>query len=214
MTTVIAKGRTLRRAVSDAEKEKRRDDILAAAKKVFARKGFASTTVADVAKAANLSYGSIYWYFDSKEALFHELMDAEQRALRAAIKARVVAAVAEGETDGEAIFRAAVTGTFEFFESDKAIVRLLFRDAHSLGGRFERHLGGIYERFIDDIEATIVAAQHRREIVEVPPRMIAFSVAALIGQIALRRLSTDDGLDASVVAEFVVSLVLDGLRPR
>ena len=44
--------------------------------------------------------------------------------------------------------------------------------------------------------------------------MIAFSVAALIGQIALRRLSTDDGLDAGVVAEFVVSLVLDGLRPR
>ncbi|MEY2402656.1 MAG: hypothetical protein QOD38_207, partial [Acidimicrobiaceae bacterium] len=93
-------------------------------------------------------------------------------------------------------------------------VRLLFRDAHSLGGRFERHLGGIYERFIDDIEASIVAAQRRGDIVAAPPRMIAFSVAALIGQIALRRLTTDDGLDAAVVAEFVVSLVLDGLRPR
>jgi hypothetical protein len=44
--------------------------------------------------------------------------------------------------------------------------------------------------------------------------MIAFTVAALIGQIALRRLSTDDGLEAAVVAEFIVTLVLDGLRPR
>jgi AcrR family transcriptional regulator len=202
----------MRRAVSDAEKVKRRDDILAAAKKVFSKRGFASTTVADVAKAAHLSYGSIYWYFDSKETLFHELMDGEERALRAAIARRM--STLDAADSGEALFRAAVTGTFEFFESDKAMVRLLFRDAHSLGGRFERHLGGIYERFIDDIEASIVAAQRRGDIVDAPPRMIAFSVAALIGQIALRRLTTDDGLDAAVVAEFVVSLVLDGLRPR
>ena len=208
----MAVTRTMRRAVSDAEKEKRRDDILLAAKKVFSKKGFASTTIADVAKAAHLSYGSIYWYFDSKEALFHELMDGEERALRDAIAARV--STLDAGDPGVALFRAAVTATFEFFESDKAMVRLLFRDAHSLGGRFERHLGGIYERFIDDIEASIVAAQRRGDIVDVPPRMIAFSVAALIGQIALRRLTTDDGLDAGVVAEFVVSLVLDGLRPR
>jgi len=207
--------RTMRRAVSDAEKGKRRDEILAAAKKVFSKKGFASTTIADVAKAAHLSYGSIYWYFDSKEALFHELMDGEERALREAIAARVATLGASaGAQSGEALFRAAVIGTFEFFERDKAMVRLLFRDSHSLGGRFERHLGGIYERFIDDIEASIVSAQQRGDIVDAPARMIAFSVAALIGQIALRRLTTDDGLDAAVVAEFVVSLVLDGLRPR
>lgn len=39
-------------------------------------------------------------------------------------------------------------------------------------------------------------------------------VAALISQLALRRLSTDDGLSAEVVADFVVTLLLDGLRPR
>jgi AcrR family transcriptional regulator len=206
------KPKVTRRAVSDAEKEKRRDDILAAAKRVFARRGYASTTVADVAKAAHVSYGSVYWYFESKDALFHELMDAEERALRQAIAESV--ASLEAGADGEAFFRAAVTGTFHFFEADKAVVRLLFRDAHSLGGRFERHLSGIYERFIEDIEANIVAAQARGDIVDAPARMIAFSVAALIGQIALRRLSTDDGLDAAVVAEFIVTLVLDGLRPR
>ena len=44
--------------------------------------------------------------------------------------------------------------------------------------------------------------------------MVAFSVAALISQLALRRLATDDGVAASVVADFVVTLLLDGLRPR
>ena len=44
--------------------------------------------------------------------------------------------------------------------------------------------------------------------------MLAFSVAALVGQIALRRLTNDDGLEAEAVADFVASLILDGLRPR
>ena len=85
---------------------------------------------------------------------------------------------------------------------------------HALGDRFEKHLGGIYERFIDDIEGVIRGARDSGLIVDQPPRVVAFSVAALIGQLALRRATTDDGLDADALAEFVVSLVLDGLRPR
>ncbi|EUA22599.1 bacterial regulatory s, tetR family protein [Mycobacterium xenopi 3993] len=38
------------RAVSEEDKSARRDQILMAAKKVFARKGFHATTIADVAK--------------------------------------------------------------------------------------------------------------------------------------------------------------------
>ena len=204
--------RTMRRAVSDKEKEQRRDDILAAAKVVFAEKGFHATTVADVAKAAGISYGSVYWYFDSKDALFHALMDHQEQALRAHIDQAV--ADAGAALDGEALFRTSVRATFEFFESDRDVVKLLFRDALVLGDRFDRHLAGIYEGFIADIEKTIAAAQAAGSIVEAPPRMVAFTVAALIGPLALRRLATDDGLSAGVVADFVVTLLLDGLRPR
>jgi hypothetical protein len=44
--------------------------------------------------------------------------------------------------------------------------------------------------------------------------MLAFSLAALIGQLAHRRLNTDDGVTASEVADIVVSFSLNGLRPR
>ena len=217
MPAAVTGTRTKRRAVGDEAKAQRREAILTAAKRVFAKKGFHATTVADIAKAARISYGSIYWYFDSKEALFHELMDAEERALRVHIEqalARAVGDRATGLDDGVAAFRAAVQATFEFFEADRALVKLLFRDAYALGGRFEKHLFGIYERFIGDIEAMIAAGQQAGMIVQAPPRMVAFSLAALIGQIAHRRLTTDDGLDAGVVADFVVALVLEGLLPR
>jgi AcrR family transcriptional regulator len=199
-----------RRAVSDEEKEQRRDDILAAAKRIFAKKGYHATTVADVAKAARVSYGSIYWYFDSKDALFHALMATEEQGLRD----HIAGALESPDGDTVAGLRAAVTATFEFFEADRLAAKLLFRDSYALGERFEKHLFGIYERFIDDIEAVVVDAQRRGAIVDAPPRMVAFSIGALIGQIAQRRLTTDDGLAADVVADFVVSLVMHGLVPR
>ncbi|HXX90206.1 MAG TPA: TetR family transcriptional regulator, partial [Acidimicrobiales bacterium] len=200
-------GRAVRRAISDEEKEGRRSDILAAAKKVFARKGYHATTIADIAKAAKLSYGSIYWYFDSKDALFHALMEAEGQALRAHVTEALTTTPAQGSPD--APFRAAVRATFEFFEADRAVVKLLFRDSYALGDRFEKHLFGIYEGFISDIEAIVAEAQRRGQIIDAPPRVVAFSVAALIGQIAHRRVVTDDGLSAAVVADFVVSLLLN-----
>jgi AcrR family transcriptional regulator len=204
--------RTRRRpAVSEEDKSRRRDEIMAAAKKVFARKGFHATTIADIAKEVGLAYGSIYWYFDSKDDLFHALMAVEEDALRTHVAAAVGA---RQDSDGEAPFRTAVQVTFEFFEADKATVKLLFRDAYALGDRFEKLLGGIYERFIDDIENVVVAAQNRGEVVVAPPRMVAYTLAALIGQLAHRRLSTDDGVSAAEAADFVVTLAFNGLRPR
>jgi len=194
------------------EKEERRGDILAAAKKVFARRGYHATTIADIARVAKLSYGSIYWYFDSKDALFHALMESEAQALRDHVTEALMTTPTEDAPD--APFRAAVRATFEFFESDRAVVKLLFRDSFALGDRFEKHLFGIYEGFVGDIEKIIQDAQSRDLVVAVPPRMAAFAVAALIGQIAHRRLVTDDGLPASVVADFAVSLLLNGLLPR
>jgi AcrR family transcriptional regulator len=204
-----------RRAVSDEDKSQRRDEIMAAAKEVFARKGFHATTVADIAKQAGLAYGSVYWYFDSKDELFHALMAVEEAALRSHIAAALAALGGSAQNGGqEAPLRAAVQATLEFFEADKATVKLLLRDPYALGERFEKHLGGIYERFIDDIETFIVAGQERGEVVAAPPRMVAYTLAALVGQLAHRRLSTDDDVTAAQVADFVVALVFDGLRPR
>lgn len=203
---------TLRsRAVGAADKAERRRQILAAAKRVFADAGYHGTKMADVADAAGLSYGAVYWYFDSKDELFHALMDAEDEALRGHISSAVGDATGG---DPGVLLRRAIRATFEFFEADRDAVKLLFRDSSALGGGFEQHLFGIHERFIGDLQQLFEAAAARGQIVPVPARIAAFSVAALVGQLAHRRLSTDDDLSASEVADLAVTLLMDGLRPR
>lgn len=58
------------------EKAQRRQEILEAARQVFFRHGFRSPTMDDVAAQAEISKGTIYLYFASKEAvLAHLLLD-------------------------------------------------------------------------------------------------------------------------------------------
>jgi AcrR family transcriptional regulator len=188
-----------------------RDEIIAAAKKVFANKGFHDTTIADIAKEAELAYESFYPYFESKDDLFRELIAVEEYGLRT----HVVVALAQSGTRfgfAKAPFRASLRATFEFFDANRATAKLLFRDAYARYNRFDKQLGGIYDRFIDDIETLIVAAQERGDVLAAPPRLVAYILTALIGHMAYRRLTTDDGATAADAADLVVALVINGLR--
>ncbi len=55
------------------EKERRRQQIVIAAKKIFSSKGFHKTTMEDIAKKAELSPGTLYLYFKNKDELFASL---------------------------------------------------------------------------------------------------------------------------------------------
>ena len=54
----------------EREKERRRQQILVAAKKIISRKGFNNTIIEDIAAEAELSPGTLYNYFKNKEELF------------------------------------------------------------------------------------------------------------------------------------------------
>lgn len=58
------------------DRQARREEILAAAVRVFARRGFAASRIDDVASAAGVAKGSVYLYFDSREELLHAAFDA------------------------------------------------------------------------------------------------------------------------------------------
>ena len=53
----------------EREKERRRQQIMVAAKRVFSEKGFNKATMEDIAHEAELSPGTLYLYFKNKEEL-------------------------------------------------------------------------------------------------------------------------------------------------
>jgi AcrR family transcriptional regulator len=102
-------GQRLRRAV-------RREQILAAATRAFARSGFAATSLDDVAAEAGISRVILYRHFESKADLYRAVLD---RAF-----ARLIAAVGDGNYTPESV-NALIGAAVE----DPAGFRLLFQHA-------------------------------------------------------------------------------------
>ncbi|MFJ8516802.1 TetR/AcrR family transcriptional regulator [Lysinibacillus xylanilyticus] len=55
---------------NDEKKKRKRSTILDAAIKLYSENGFAETKVAEIAKAAGVSFGTVFTYFNSKEELY------------------------------------------------------------------------------------------------------------------------------------------------
>ncbi len=63
-----------RRTKEDAEET--RHQLLEAAQRVFAQKGVSRTSLQDIAQAAGVTRGAIYWHFKNKAELFNAMMDS------------------------------------------------------------------------------------------------------------------------------------------
>jgi len=62
-------------ATAQTEKRSSRERLLEAAAKVFAERGYQAASVDEIAAAAGLSKGAVYWNFSSKDELFHALLE-------------------------------------------------------------------------------------------------------------------------------------------
>jgi AcrR family transcriptional regulator len=70
----------------------RKAELMAHAEALFLERGFSETRMIDIAKAAGVAKGLVYWYFESKQALFGEIVADIHQRLRSA-QADAVAAV-------------------------------------------------------------------------------------------------------------------------
>ena len=65
--------------ITDAKRESRRQQILAAARACFSRDGFHATTTADIVRESGVSQGTLYLYFETKDDIVVALADDRQQ---------------------------------------------------------------------------------------------------------------------------------------
>src|SRR5208283_818133 len=104
----------------EREKERRREEILDAAQRVFVEKGLTTATVDDIAMAAELSKGTLYLYFESKEDIYVALM---MRGLR--LLYLVFNEIISGETSVVKILHLMEGAYTEFFNTQRNYFRML-----------------------------------------------------------------------------------------
>lgn len=105
---------------SAAAKQARQEQILRAAVRCFARKGYYATTVEDLVAETGLSRGALYLYFPNKEALYLALADRWNCGLEEAVQRRLTPGLSPG-----AILQLVIEVTGAQVEADDEACRVL-----------------------------------------------------------------------------------------
>ncbi len=102
----------------------RREELLAIAAELFARKGFRNTTVRDIADAAGILSGSLYHHFDSKESMVDEILRTFQDELFGQYDA-----ILAGDADPRTKLERAVLVSFDAIDKHHHEVAIFQNDA-------------------------------------------------------------------------------------
>ena len=134
--------------------------ILKAGRRLFGERGFAATTIDDIAEAAQVAKGAIYHHFATKEAVFEAVFDSVSRDLVADIEHTT-----RSERD---VLAAMVAGTQHYFAAcaQGPICQIILRDGPAVLG-WERwreidaeHFGGKFPRALAvAMDAGLIARQ-------------------------------------------------------
>jgi AcrR family transcriptional regulator len=134
----------------------RRNDILDAALRVFARAGYHLASVEAIAREARTSKGGVYFHFPSKEALFLLLLDRAATQLRVRAEAAIAA-----EADPVAKVDAALWTVLDAFAAHRDLARLFLIEGSAAGRPIRERIAELHGEFTrlirDQLDAAIAA---------------------------------------------------------
>jgi AcrR family transcriptional regulator len=191
----------------------KRRQILDAAIRVFARQGFHSTRVSDIADEAGVAYGLVYHYFKSKEEVLNELFTERWSLLLAAID--------EADADSRpprAKLETVAAFIIESYRHDPELMKVIIvevtRAANSFG---QTHLPEI-RRAYDSIARIVEEGQESGAFrSDIDPAFASMSFYGAIEQLLsgwIFDLIPAADSDFAKAKDFVVATICDGLEPR
>src|SRR5512140_1120606 len=121
-------------ASTEARKDARRQQLVKTASRVFATRGYAATTVKDIAEEAGVAVGTFYLYFKSKEDMLATLYEDMSERVSGAVDGAVTG---PGLTTVQQFSRATVASLATYREY-RDLTRILLIEAPGLNPRFQQ----------------------------------------------------------------------------
>ena len=196
------------------EAQETRSRILDAAEHLFSDRGVSRTSLEDIAQAAGVTRGAIYWHFKDKG----DLLAAMLNRVTLPMEAMVARSSDEAVANPLASLRACAVDALKRTATDAQCQRVFDVVTHKceyigeMAGMKGR-IGGIQKSCVDSAEQAIRNAVKRGLLPSsVNPRLAAVGLDALIFGLISSWLANRDYLQLKRQAGSMIDLYLDGLR--
>jgi AcrR family transcriptional regulator len=193
------------------ERQARRAQVLRHAKRIFARKGYHRTNVADIISRAGIARGTFYLYFQNKKDLFEELLEQVLTELAARI---LRLRIGPDSSDPVEQLRANLRRVVTYVLDERELTDILLN--HSTG--FDRDLDAKILNFYDRIAALIQRSLdlgiEMQLVRRSDTRAIAYCILGAIKEV-VGLLSRSPSADTDKLVEEVLDFGLRGVaRPE
>ncbi len=130
--------------------QQRREQILAAAKRIFARDGYRRTSIDHIVDDLGVGKGTAYRYFENKKALFLAVFETGMQQLRNTIHSKVDVV----ENPGKRI-ETAVRTFLEFFDGDRELIEIMMQVRSEFKDYYMAFSRRLYSEYIANIQTTL-----------------------------------------------------------
>lgn len=201
-------GRVVR---AERKRRERRAKVLQAACRVFSEKGYHASSIADIIESADIARGTFYLYFESKRAIFDELLDSLLTHLSE--KVRPVD-VSLGALPPRQQLHAIVRHVLSTLVDNRDLTRILLREAVGIDDDFDLKLKDFYGRVLEMIESALETGQAIRLVRQCDRRLTAYCILGSVKELAdhvLVHAAPGNALDLDLVTETALEFNLNGL---
>lgn len=186
----------------------RREQILNAAERLFARHGYRETGLLDVATELGVRRQAVYHYFPSKQEILYELIDRAGSAV-----SRAADATLDSQQPPDQILAEVVRNHVRGLLARPDIFRIQFAELPKLDGARADALRSDINRYVKRVADLIHAGQEDGVFAEGPPMALALMVIGMCN-FTLEWHTTDSGISDEDVAELCARTALGGVSPR
>lgn len=187
--------------------EFRRNEIVSAARKVFARRGFVHAIVDEIAREARVAKGTIYLYFRSKAEMYRAVLDFDMKAVKQNTLERMAAA-----PDLREKIRAFATSRIENAEARKEFFRIMDSESGGLSFTRSQYRDWLREP-VQRLAEAIEQAAAQGTIRHIDGEKTAWLVADMTRGMIQRRLLAQTNAPAAADVEFLVEFIWAALKP-
>ncbi len=183
----------------------RREEILDAARRVFATRGFRGTTIADIAEEAHIALGTIYLYFASKEEVFAALNQRLAEILASALSAGTDISLAES-------VHRRINNVFAACEENRDLVRLVVLNTDPESA-VTRRLREAEKNRTRPMIGTLDSAVRAGLIRNADPRIMTRLIQGLVYSAVYQAFVLSDGSDTAKYRDACADMILAYLTP-
>jgi AcrR family transcriptional regulator len=185
--------------------KERRDQLMTYAAARFAEQGYHPTSVSEIVSGLGVGKGVFYWYFDSKEQLFLEILKDAQTDLR-----RKQQQAIGDEEDPVRRIELGLRASMSWAEAHRDYNKLIQFAATE--ATFVGALQRGQDIAVGDVVKHVKEAIAQGRIRDTDPDVLAHAMVGVVGHLT-RVFIYDRGEPADTVADAAVAFCLEGLSP-